>query len=259
MPETAVVAGVGPGFGETLVRRLAEEGYAVAAFARSADYLADLEADLRNAGHDALGVPTDLADPDAVEAGFAAVRDELGSVDVFVYNPSVPAPGHLFELDADDFDAVLDVVLRGAFHATREAVADMTATPPGVEAGADVGTDPGDAESGDADGGVVLFTGTSIAKRAFGNLLAWDLAGPGLRGFAQSLARRFGSEGVHVSYVVVDGAIGGAGGEGDVPRDRAELIDPDAMAETYLAVIQQDERAWTFELDVRAYGDEMRT
>jgi NAD(P)-dependent dehydrogenase (short-subunit alcohol dehydrogenase family) len=259
MPETAVVAGVGPGFGETLVRRLAEEGYAVAAFARSADYLADLEADLRNAGHDALGVPTDLADPDAVEAGFAAVRDELGSVDVFVYNPSVPAPGHLFELDADDFDAVLDVVLRGAFHATREAVADMTATPPGVEAGADVGTDSGDAESGDADGGVVLFTGTSIAKRAFGNLLAWDLAGPGLRGFAQSLARRFGSEGVHVSYVVVDGAIGGAGGEGDVPRDRAELIDPDAMAETYLAVIQQDERAWTFELDVRAYGDEMRT
>jgi len=247
MQETAVVAGVGPGFGETLVRRFTEAGYAVAAFARSADYLADLESDLRADGHDALGVPTDLADPDAITEGFDAVRDEFGPVDVFVYNPSVPAPGHLFEVDDEDFDAVLDVVLRGAFHAAREAVADMTAPPPGAERGAD-----------GADGGTVLFTGTSIAKRAFGNLVAWDLAGPGLRGFAQSLARRFGPEGVHVSYVVVDGAIGGPG-ESDTGRDESELLNPDAMADTYLDLVQQDERAWTFELDLRAYGDEMRT
>ena len=252
MTQTAVVAGVGPGFGETLVRQFADEGYAVAALARSADYLADLEADLRDAGHDALAVPTDLADPDAVEAGFAAVRDELGSVDVFVYNPSVPAPGHLFEVDDEDFDAVLDVVLRGAFHAAREAIADMAATPPGV----DVGSQPADTAA--ADGGTVIFTGTSIAKRAFGNLVAWDLAGPGLRGFAQSLARRFGPEGVHVSYVVVDGAIGGPG-ESDTARDESELVNPDAMADTYLDLVEQDEHAWTFELDLRAYGDEMRT
>jgi len=252
MTETAVVAGVGPGFGETLVRRFADEGYAVAAFARSADYLADLEADLREAGHDALAVPTDLADPEAVEAGFDAVRQEFGPVDVFVYNPSVPAPGHLFEVDDDDVDAVLDVVLRGAFHAAREAIADMTDTPPGVDVGSQ------HAGAGDADGGTVVFTGTSIAERALGNLVAWDLAAPGLKGFAQSLARRFGAEGIHVSYVVVDGAIGGPG-ESDVPRDDAELIDPEALADTYVDLVEQDERAWTFELDVRAYGDDVRT
>lgn len=251
MTETAVVAGVGPGFGETLVRRFAEAGYAVAAFARSEDYLADLEGDLRDAGHDALAVPTDLADPDAIEAGFDAVRDELGAVDVFVYNPSVPAPGHLFEVDDGAFDAVLDVVLRGAFHAARQAIADMADTPPGVDVGSR------DAGAADADGGTVIFTGTSIAKRALGNLVAWDLAGPGLRGFAQSLARRFGDEGVHVSYVVVDGAIAGSG-ESDVPRDDSELIAPDALADTYLDLVEQDERAWTFELDVRAYGDDLR-
>lgn len=250
MTQTAVVAGVGPGFGETLVRRFADEGYAVAAFARSEDYLADLETDLRDAGHDALAVPTDLADPDAIEAGFDAVRDELGAVDVFVYNPSVPAPGHLFEVDDEAFDAVLDVVLRGAFHAAREAIADMAVTPPGVDAGSQ--------HTEDADGGTVIFTGTSIAKRAMGNLVAWDLAGPGLRGFAQSLARRFGAEGVHVSYVVVDGAIGGPG-ESEVDRDESELVAPDALADTYLDLVEQDEHAWTFELDVRAYGDDLRT
>jgi NAD(P)-dependent dehydrogenase (short-subunit alcohol dehydrogenase family) len=241
MSETAVIAGVGPGFGETLARRLASEGYAVGLFARSEDYLADLASDLRSDGHDAVAASTDLADPEDIEAGFETVRDELGPVDVFVYNPSVPAPGHLFEVSDDDFDAVLDVVLRGGFRAAREAIRDMQ--------------DRGGGRDG--DGGTVIFTGTSIAKRAFGNLVAWDAAGPGLRGFAQSLAKRFGPEGVHVSYVLVDGAIGGPG-ESDTARDEAELIDPDAMADTYVDLIQQDERAWTFELDLRAHGDEMR-
>jgi NAD(P)-dependent dehydrogenase (short-subunit alcohol dehydrogenase family) len=241
MPETAVVAGVGPGFGETIARRLASEGYAVGLFARSEDYLADLASDLEADGHEAVAAPVDLGDPEQIEAGFATVRDELGPVDVLVYNPSVPAPGHLFEVDDGDFDAVTDVVLRGGFHAAREAIGDMQ--------------NRGDGRDG--DGGTVIFTGTSMAKRAFGNLVAWDMAGPGLRGLAQSLAKRFGPEGVHVAYVLVDGAIGGPG-ESDVPRDDDELIDPEAMADTYVDLIQQDERAWTFELDLRAHGDEMR-
>lgn len=234
MSDTVVVAGVGEGFGETLVRRLAAEGYAVGMFARSRDYLADLEADLREAGHEASAVPTDLRDPAAIEAGFEAVREDLGSVDALVYNPSVPAPGHLFDLDVEDFDRVYEVVVRGAFVAAREAIGDMR-----------------------EDGGAVVFTGTSMARRAFGNLPAWDAAGPALRGFAGSLAHRFGPEGVHVAYVLVDGAIAGPG-ESQVSRSSDELVDPAEMAESYLHLIEQDPRAWTFELDLRAYGDEMR-
>jgi NAD(P)-dependent dehydrogenase (short-subunit alcohol dehydrogenase family) len=235
MAHTAVVAGVGGGFGETLVRRLASEGYAVAFFARSADYLTSLETELQEAGHDALAVPTDLGSAEEIEAGFHAVRDRLGPVDVLVYNPSVPAPGHLFEVDQDDFEAVYEVVLRGGFLAAREAIGDMR----------------------DNDGGTVIYTGTSMAKRAFGNLLAWDMAGPALRGLAQSLAHRFGSEGIHVAYVLVDGAIGGPG-ESDVPRSDDELISPRAMADAYCHLIEQDRRGWTFELDLRASGDRMR-
>ncbi|WP_049903872.1 SDR family NAD(P)-dependent oxidoreductase [Halococcus agarilyticus] len=235
MSNVAVVAGVGGGFGETLVRRLASEGYAVACFARSEDYLASLETDLREAGHDALAVPTDLRSPDEITAGFREIRNSLGPVDVLVYNPSVPAPGHLFDVDRDDFEAVYEVVLRGGFLAAREAIGDMR----------------------ERDGGTVIFTGTSMAKRAFGNLLAWDMAGPALRGLAQSLVHRFGSEGVHVAYVLVDGAIGGPG-ESDVPRSPDELISPTAMADVYCHLIEQDRRGWTFELDLRASGDRIR-
>jgi NAD(P)-dependent dehydrogenase (short-subunit alcohol dehydrogenase family) len=235
MSDTAVVAGVGPGFGETVARRLAAEGYGVGLFARSEQFLSDLAADLREAGHGAVAAPVDLSDPDAIREGFETVRDELGPVDALVYNPSVPAPGHLFEVDTEDFEQVYEVVVRGAFVAAREAVGDMC----------------------ESEGGTVIFTGTSMAKRAFGNLVAWDTAGPALRGFAQSLANRFGPEGVHVAYVLVDGAIGGPG-ESAVDRPDDRLIDPEAMADSYVHLLQQDRHAWTFELDLRAYGDEPR-
>ena len=236
MTDTAVIAGVGEGFGETVARRLAAEGYAVGLFARSASYLDELAAELEAAGHEALAAPTDLSDPAAIEAGFERVREAFGPVDVLIYNPSVPAPGHLFEVDAEAFDRVYEVVVRGAFHASREAIGDIRETE---------GT------------GMVIFTGTSIAKRAFGNLLAWDAAGPALYGFAKSLVHRFGPQGVHVAYVVVDGAIAGPG-ESDVPREDDELITPEAMADTYLHLIEQDEHAWSFEVDLRAYGDKIR-
>jgi len=236
MTDTAVVAGVGEGFGETVARRLAAEGYAVGLFARSEEYIEELAADIAAAGGEAVAAPTDLSDPDAITAGFERVREAFGPVDVLLYNPSVPAPGHLFEVDDGAFEQVYEVVLRGALHASREAIDDMR----------------------DGDGtGTVVFTGTSIAKRAFGNLIAWDVAGPGLYGFAKSLAHRFSPEGVHVAYVVVDGAIAGPG-ESDAPRDDDELITPEAMADTYLHLIGQDKHAWSFEVDLRAYGDEIR-
>ena len=236
MTETAVIAGVGPGLGETLARTFAAANYAVGLFARSETYLDDLATDLREEGAQAVAAPTDLSDPAAIAAGFETVRERFGPVDVLVYNPSVPAPGHLFEVDAEAFERVFDVVVRGALFASREAIGDMRESD---------------------DGGAVLFTGTSMAERAFGNLLAWDAAGPALKGFASSLAHRFGPDGVHVAYVLVDGAIGGPG-ESDVDRPDSELIDPAAMAESYLHLVEQDRHAWTFELDLRAYGDEPR-
>ena len=171
----------------------------------------------------------------AVVAGFDRVRDELGPTEVMIYNPSVPAPGHLFDVDLDAFETVYEVVLRGAFCVAREAIGDML----------------------DAGGGTVIFTGTSIARRPFGNLIAWDTAGPALRGLAGSLVHRFGPRGIHVAYVVVDGAIAGPG-ESAVDRDDDALIDPESMADTYLHLIEQEEHAWTFEIDLRASGDELR-
>jgi len=81
MTRTALISGMGPGFGEKLAWRLAEAGYGVALFARSADYLEEQAAALRAEGHEALAIPTDVTDPEVVVGGFETIRAELGPVD----------------------------------------------------------------------------------------------------------------------------------------------------------------------------------
>jgi NAD(P)-dependent dehydrogenase (short-subunit alcohol dehydrogenase family) len=74
----------------------------------------------------------------------------------------------------------------------------------------------------------------------------------GLRALAQSLAREFGSQGIHVAHIIIDGMI-------NTPRVRAmasereehTLVSPEAIAQTYWQLYQQDATAWTLELDLR--------
>ena len=91
MTRTVVVAGVGPGLGESIVRKFAAEGCSVGMFARSAEFLDELEADLDDEGHGVLAVPTDITDPGAVEAGFEAVREASGPIDTLVNPRHAPA------------------------------------------------------------------------------------------------------------------------------------------------------------------------
>jgi hypothetical protein len=71
---------------------------------------------------------------------------------------------------------------------------------------------------------------------------------------AESLARDLGPEGIHVAHVVVDGQILGTGGETGSPDE--EYLDPDAIAETYWHLIEQDRSAWTLEVDLRPHVEE---
>jgi NAD(P)-dependent dehydrogenase (short-subunit alcohol dehydrogenase family) len=73
-----------------------------------------------------------------------------------------------------------------------------------------------------------------------------------LRGLAQSMARELGPQGIHVAHVVVDGGIRGARRPEAADRPDA-LLDPDAMAASYLHLVQQHRSAWTFELELRPW------
>ncbi|WP_067973235.1 SDR family oxidoreductase [Nocardiopsis trehalosi] len=131
MVRVAVVTGAGSGIGREVARGLGADGYAVALAGRRAEALratADLVA---AAGGEPLAVPTDVADPDAVRALFAAVRDRWGRVDVLFNNAgAMPPPTPLDEVGDDAWRAVVDVNLTGAFWCAREAFAAMRAQDP---------------------------------------------------------------------------------------------------------------------------------
>ncbi len=219
MPRTAVIAGVGPGLGESLARKFAAEGCDVALFARSTEYIEDLAADLPDPG-EGLAVTVDLADVEAIREGFEAVRDAFGPVDVLVNHASAASWTGLLDTSVDEFESAWAVDARGAFVCSQEAVGDM------VEAG----------------GGTVIFTGATSAVRSLGGTIGFTAAKFAARGMAMDMAQEFGQEGVHVAHVVIDGQIDGPGARERAPdREADTFLDPDRMAETYWHLVEQDD------------------
>jgi NAD(P)-dependent dehydrogenase (short-subunit alcohol dehydrogenase family) len=230
MTRTAVVAGVGPGLGAALARRFVAEGCQVGLFARSEGFLTDLADEL---GPDALAVPTDITDPEAVAAGFDRVREAFGPVDVLVNHASAASWDGTLDVSHESFDRALDTGPKAALYCSQEAVSDML----------------------DGAGGTVLFTGATTSKRGREGAIGFSAAKFACRGMAESMARELGPEGVHVAHVVVDGGIRTPSVEGE-DTDEEQYLDPDAIAETYWHLVEQDRSAWTLELDVRPHVEE---
>lgn len=228
--KTAAILGVGPGLGTAIARRFAREGFAVALMARSEESTTDARREIESAGCTALPIPTDATDPASVAAAFERVRSNLGDPGVFVYNAGAFQMGGILELSPEKFDECFRANCAGAFYAARQVLPAM------VEAGR----------------GTVLLTGATAALRGSARFSALAVGKFGLRALAQSMAREFGPQGIHVAHVVVDGQI-------DTPRVRERspgredhtMLSPDAIAEAYWQLHSQHPTAWTQEMDLR--------
>jgi len=234
MSRTAVVAGVGPGLGESLARKFATEGCKVVLLARSADYIDDLADDLPDAGT-GLAIQTDLTEPDQIRDAFEQIRAEFGGIDVLVNHASAGSWNGLLDASVEDVDRAWAVNGRGAFVASQEAAKDMV----------------------DGDGGTIVFTGATSALRGRDGAIGFSAAKFAARGMAESMARELGPQGVHVAHVVIDGQIRTPGAvEANPERGEETFLDPDEIAENYWHLVEQDRSAWTLELDVRPHVEE---
>jgi NAD(P)-dependent dehydrogenase (short-subunit alcohol dehydrogenase family) len=186
--------------------------------------------EIEEGGGKALPVSTDATDPASVAAAFGRVRGELGDPGVFVYNAGAFQVGGILDLSPEKFDECFRTNCAGAFYAARHVLPAM------VERG----------------GGTVLLTGATAALRGGARFSALAVGKFGLRALAQSMAREFGPQGVHVAHIVIDGQIntprmrGVSGG-----REDHTMLSPDAIAETYWHLHAQHPTAWTLELDLR--------
>jgi NAD(P)-dependent dehydrogenase (short-subunit alcohol dehydrogenase family) len=226
----AAILGVGPGLGAALARRFAREGFAVALMARREESVEGVREEIEGAGGTALPVTADATEPASVEKAFGRVRDELGDPEVFFYNAGAFEMGGILEIQPDRFDECFRANCAGAFYAAREVLPAM------VEAGR----------------GTILLTGATAALRGSARFAALAVGKFGLRALAQSMAREFGPQGIHVAHVVIDGQINTPRVRERFPdREEHTMLSPDAIAETYWQLHIQDPTAWTLELDLR--------
>ena len=98
--------------------------------------------------------------------------------------------------------------------------------------------------------GAVLFTGASASVKGYAESAPFAMGKFALRGLAQSMARELAPQGIHVAHVVIDGGIKSARRSESSP---ASLLDPDAIAQSYLHLIHQPRSAWSWEIELRPW------
>jgi NAD(P)-dependent dehydrogenase (short-subunit alcohol dehydrogenase family) len=232
LPEVSVIAGVGPGLGASLARKLAKEGCRLALLARSSDFLETLSNELRQQGKEALTIPTDVSDADQVRGAFERIRDRLGPVDLLINNASGSGPfGQTFvDISPESFRRGWQVGVLGPFLCSQQVVPAML----------------------NKNAGCILFTGATSSVR--GGAITFSSAKFAMRGLAQALARELWPKGIHVAHIVIDGVIQESE-LGAEDQTTEPLMNPAAIAEAYWGLVQQDRSAWSLELDLRPHRE----
>jgi 3-oxoacyl-[acyl-carrier protein] reductase len=191
----AIVTGAARGIGAATAERLARDGLAVGVLDLDESACETVATRIRDAGGRAVGVGVDVSDAAAVESGVARVADELGPPVVLVNNAGIIRDNLLFKMSEADWDAVMNVHLKGAFLMTKACQAHMT---------------------GEKYGRIVNLSSSSAqGNRGQAN---YSAAKAGLQGFTKTLAIELGKFGV-TANAVAPGFI-----ETDMTRATAERV-----------------------------------
>ena len=224
MAETAVIVGTGPGISASVARACAKQGMKLVLAARNAS---KLEALAREIG--ATAESCDTSQPAAVAALFQAVDKRHGAPDLVVFNASYGYRGPFLERDPAEVRKALEIGAFGGFLVAQEAVRRMLPR----------------------KSGSLFFTGATASVKGFPNSAPFAMQKFALRGLAQSLAREYSPQGIHVAHFVIDGGVATGRDAGGDPPDR--WLDPDAIAANYLATHRQHRSAWTWEIELRPW------
>ena len=225
-----VIVGVGSGNGASFSRRFADEGYQVAMLSRNIDYLQQLAKDIP----DSKAYQYDVTEIDRAAEVFSRIESEMGAISILIYNAGAGAFANIEEATVESFQSAWEVNTRGLFVAAKQVIPQMRKL----------------------KGGNIVVIGATASIKGGANFTPFASAKAAQRSLAQSMARFLDPQKIHVSYIIIDGVI-------DLERTRQAMpdkpddyfIDPDHLAESVWFLTQQPSSAWTFELDLRPFGE----
>ncbi len=239
---TAVVIGAGDYIGGAIAKKFAAEGFTVFAGRRQGDKLAPLVAEIEKAGGQIAARSLDARKEDELTA-FLRAADQLAPLEVCVFNVGANVNFPLLETTDRAFRKVWEMACYSGFVAGREAARLML--PRGR--------------------GSIFFTGATASLRGGVGYAAFAAAKFGLRAVAQSAARELGPKNIHVAHLIIDAGVDTAwvrdrirereGDEAMKTLDLARLMRPAAVADAYWQLYQQPRDAWTFEQEIRPFGE----
>lgn len=239
---TAAVIGAGDYIGAAIARKFAGEGLTVFAGRRNLDKLAPLIADVEALGGRIFGRALDARKENDISA-FLQDADKQAPLEVCIFNIGANVNFPLTETTERVFRKVWEMACYSGFLAGREAARLML--PRGR--------------------GCIFFTGATASLRGGVGYAAFASAKFGLRAVAQSAAKELGPRNIHVAHLVIDAGVDTAwvrdrirereGEAGLENLDPGRLMRPAAVAEAYWQLYQQPRDAWTFEQEIRPFGE----
>ena len=237
----ALVVGAGDYIGAAIAKRFAAGGFTVCMGRRNGDKLAPLVTEIEANGGTAIGFSMDARLEESVVETFETVEKTVGPIDVVIFNVGGNVRFNIEDTTARVFRKVWEMATFAGFLTGREAAKYMA--PRGH--------------------GSLFFTGASASMRGSKGYAAFGAGKAGLRSLAQTLAKELGPKGIHVAHLVIDAGVdtafvrermAQAGIDPDtLPPDT--LMDPASVAEAYWSLYQQKRDGWTFELDIRPFGE----
>ena len=224
----AIIIGAGQGLSASLAHKLHDRGHKLVLAARDTDKLSDLQK-----ATDATLVTCDAAIPADMEQVFSAADALEGAIEIAIYNPSQRVRGGITELDPEAVKSAILTTSYGAFLMAQQAAKRMI--PEGS--------------------GTILFTGASAGVKGYPNSSTFAIGKFGLRGLAQSLARELHPQGIHIGHFVIDGGIRNPNRPEriDAAGNPDSMLDPDAIADSYMHFIDQPRSTWAWEIELRPW------
>lgn len=230
-------AGVAKGIGGALAQRFASEGYHVIVTGRTLDKVEGVAAEVKRQGHSAEAMQVDVTSETDQDALFDYVKTK-GSLSAVLFNAGNNAIIPFSELTAETYEQFWRIGSYGAFLTAKRAI-------PVLE---------------NQGYGSLFFTGASGSLRGRPNFAHFASMKAGLRMLAQALAREYGKKGIHVGHIIIDGVVDGERtrsrfGEYMDSLGEEGVLSPEAVADSYLHLHNQQRSAWTHELELRPYRE----
>lgn len=228
--KVCVIIGVGPGNGAAFAARFSKEGYHLALLARSNDLINHLAKELGNA-HTYV---CDVSNSESIHKTFNKIQQELGGVDVVIYNAGSGSWGNIEEINPQNFELNWRVNAFGLMLVSQLVIPIMKKK----------GT------------GSIIVIGATASRRGGIKTASFAPAKAAQRSLAESMAKYLGPFGIHVSLIVIDGVV-------DLPKTRERMPDkpdnffvkPEDVANNVFWLTQQDPSTWSFEIEIRPFGE----